>query len=271
MVTREEYPRYVRFKRNLMNKRLKGLKEEDCNRRFGPYLSYQFAEELLDYVNGKFALRVCDPLPSRACLLYHMGRCSAPCEKKIGVDEYARQVERAALFLSQTNTSLIEHLKAHMNACAERLEFERAQRVKDQLEALQAGMTKQVVERDIDYDQAVLYFGEEKVMAAEIRKGILTEMELCDLEKDDDPIEARYRFIANRFHDHCPPEIIHNCPELTDKAEACLAETTGHPVRFITPSQEAEVGLLSLCEINYNYRVHSAIYLSQTLHKESAP
>ncbi len=92
MVTREEYPRYVRFKRNLMNKTLKGLQEEDCDRRFGPYLSYQFTQELLDYVNGKFALRVCDPLPSRACLLYHIGKCSAPCEKKIDVDEYTHQV-----------------------------------------------------------------------------------------------------------------------------------------------------------------------------------
>ena len=255
ILTREEYPRYVRFKRNLMNKSLKGLQEADCTRRFGPYLSYQFAEELVDYVNGKFSLRVCDPLPSRACLLYHMGKCSAPCEKKISVDEYAHQVEKAAHFLSQTNTTLIEHLKAHMQACAERLEFERAQRIKDQLEALQVGMAQQVVERDIDYDQAVLYFGKGKVMVAEIRKGILTRMELCDLEKDNEPVEALYRFINLRYGNQCPAEIIHNCPELSSKGEALLAETIDHPVRFRTPGQEPEVGLLSLCEINYNYRV----------------
>jgi excinuclease ABC subunit C len=255
LLTREEYPRYVRYKRNVMNKTLKGLQEQDCDKRFGPYLSHQFIEELLNFVNGKFKLRVCDPLPSRACLLYHMGKCSAPCEHKIDPAAYTRLVEGAAVFLSQPNTTLIEHMKAHMLECAQRLEFERAQRIKEQVEALEIGMSQQVVERDLDYDQEVLYFGEEHILAAEIRLGALTGLRLSKLEKMEKPGDASRVFILSHYAQGCPPELIVNQVEDPDHIEEALSAANRRQIRLLIPSAGPEHDLLGLCKLNLDYRV----------------
>jgi excinuclease ABC subunit C len=256
LLTRETFPRFVPFKRHLINKWLKGLKEEDCQRRFGPYLSYHFQQELLSFVAEKFKLRVCDPMPARACLFYHMGKCSAPCEGRIGEVEYALSVEAAADFLSQANTELIQGLKEHMHACADRLEFERAARLKEQITALELGMEMQVVERDIDYDQHVLYFGEEKALVAELKKGKLLGVELSELERHASYTEACRRFVLTRYmQDQCPPELIVNHLERAAEIENGLSTIHQRPIRITIPGDGPEYELVTLCELNYRYRL----------------
>jgi excinuclease ABC subunit C len=255
LLTREEFPRFVRYKRNVMNKLLKGLQEEDCERRFGPYLSYQFNEELMDFVSEKFRLRVCDPLPKRACLLFHLNRCSAPCEGRISREAYAASVESAAAFLSQQNTALIQHLRAHMLECAERLEFERAQRIKEKLAALEVGMAQQVVERDVDFDQGVFYFGEGIVLAASIHRGTLTGVRLLGFAGFGNPAEAPRRFLLAYCAHNCPPELIVNRLDHPGEVETALASACGRPVRILIPAEGPEYALVTLCELNYTYRM----------------
>ncbi len=255
LLTREEYPRFVRYKRNMMNKPLKGLREDDCDRRFGPYLSYQFIEELLNIVAEKFRLRVCDPLPARACLLMHMGKCSAPCEKRIDPQEYARAVDVAVRFLSQKNNALIQQMKTHMAECAERLEFERAQRIKEKLAALEAGMAQQVVERDLEYDQGIFFFGDKQVLCAETRRGMLIGVELNGLDGSWSAEEAPGRFLLARYLSGCPSQIVVNRMPDPGKWEAALSVSCGHPVQIIIPESGQEYDLVGLCELNYRYRV----------------
>jgi excinuclease ABC subunit C len=255
LLTREAYPRLVPYKRNMMNKPLKGLTEEDCDRRFGPYLGYRFQNELLSFVAEKFRLRVCDPMPARACLLYAMGKCSGPCEGRITEEAYARAVDAAVDFLAQRNTELIQQMKTHMLECAERLEYERAQRIKVQVEALELGMERQVVERDIAHDQDALYFGEGGVLVAEIKRGALVGVDLVELNSNGCTAEARQRFLLERYTRACPPELLLNPIENTAEIERALANAAGHPVRLIQAQNGPERALVELCELNYRYRL----------------
>ena len=78
---------------------------------------------------------VADP-QNRACLEYHIHRCAAPCINAISRADYAAIVDQAALFLAGKSEQLVASLQRSMEEAAENLEFERAARLRDQLEAV---------------------------------------------------------------------------------------------------------------------------------------
>lgn len=68
--------------------------------RFGPYRSSRFRNEVLEFVTDHFRLRTCTNMPKRACLLYHIGKCSGVCEGLISEAEYREDAGQAAALLA---------------------------------------------------------------------------------------------------------------------------------------------------------------------------
>ena len=91
---------------------------------------------------------------SRPCLQHQIGRCSAPCVGLISRAAYAQDMEAAVKVLEGRNDEVQAELQQRMEAAAERLEFERAAQLRDQLAALQRVQAQQIVtageERDAD-------------------------------------------------------------------------------------------------------------------------
>ncbi len=104
---------------------------------FGPYVPAGTMWNLLALIHRTFPLRTCRTITGRTrCLEYHLGRCQAPCEGLVTPQEYGETVQRVRLLLEGKDREVIRQLETQMQESAERLEFERAARLRDQIESL---------------------------------------------------------------------------------------------------------------------------------------
>lgn len=255
VLTGEDYPRFVRYRKNRFNKELKGVPQTGAERRFGPYVTIRFRDVLLCFVMDSFRIRTCKRLPKKVCLRYELRRCSGVCEGKASAEEYIAAVNEAVAFLSQRHAGLMREMKRRMAEHAEKLQFEIAGRIRDQIETLERVLEKQVVERDVRYDQDVVFFGDSKALVAEAKQGAVQCLRLFDLDVARGHAEACEHFLVSRYARNCPAELIVN--RLRDPAtmEMTLALANHHAVKVTLPSHGTERELLRFCERNYDYRM----------------
>lgn len=249
--THETFPRFAPFKKHRVNWALDGLGEDAVEKRFGPYPSRRFRNTLMEYVNETFMLRECNPMPRRACLLLHMHKCSAPCEHLISIDDYMTSVKQAEKFLSRPTVNAVREMRRRMLHHAERLEFERAGRIKEQLQVLERALSLQIVERDVAHDQAVICFDEEAGYAGVLRIKAGAVLGMNVLPFDGDAIA----FLQACCSRDCPHEVILSEMRDAPKLAVSLGKAAGHKVK-ITPARAGVAkSLLALCRKNLDYRL----------------
>jgi excinuclease ABC subunit C len=164
-----EYPRLSYF-RGVTDKK---------NDYFGPYPNAWAVRETIVTLQKVFRLRTCEDSVlqnrSRPCLLYQIKRCSAPCVHKIAPLEYKQSVIRAKRFLAGEAHGLIQDLEKSMLQHAEKLEFEQAAILRNQIQSLSTMQQLQVVEvvpdKDTDIIAVTLGGGRACVNLAMVRGG----------------------------------------------------------------------------------------------------
>jgi len=132
-------------------------RRKESGRYFGPYPSAYSARESVNLLQKLFLLRQCNDAffrnRSRPCLQYQIKRCSAPCVGLIGAEDYARDVENAALFLDGRTREVVGAMVRRMEAASERHDYELAARYRDQIASLRKTAEHQsMIGRDADYD-----------------------------------------------------------------------------------------------------------------------
>jgi len=129
-------------------------------RYFGPYPSAGAVRDTLQQLQKLFRIRNCDDSyfanRSRPCLQYQIQRCTAPCVGLISAENYARDVGAAVKVLEGRNDEVSEDLGKRMEAAAERLEFEEAAQIRDQLAKLKVIQAQQIVTAGADHDADVI-------------------------------------------------------------------------------------------------------------------
>ncbi len=254
-LTAEELPRLAPYRKGRFNQELGNAPIAQC---FGPYAGRHFRDRLLQLAVEAFQLRTCQALPARACLRYHMHKCAGICEARVAAADYDAAVRGAAAFLSRPQPAFLEQIRREMWAHADRLEFELAQRLKERIEALEQTLSLQVVERQVDHDEDVLYFGGEGVLVATVRRGVLQGLSLCALEPAGGAAAPGEQFVLSRYGRWVPDEIIVNDLPDARTTEQALRQATGQRVRITIPRRGAKVELLALCAQNYAYRMSVA-------------
>ena len=127
---------------------------------FGPYPSAGAVRDTLQQLQKLFRIRNCDDTyfanRSRPCLQYQIQRCTAPCVGLVSKDHYARDVNAAIKVLEGRNDEVGEELGRRMDAAAERLDFEEAAQLRDQLAKLKVIQAQQIVTAGADHDADVI-------------------------------------------------------------------------------------------------------------------
>ena len=128
---------------------------------YGPFPSPGAVREALHLMERIFPVRQCEDSVyrsrSRPCLSWQIKRCLAPCVPgHCTNEEYQEQVRLARMFLEGKCPEIINTLVSEMQALSDRLEFEKAARVRDQMLALRRVQEQQSVSGDINRNMDVI-------------------------------------------------------------------------------------------------------------------
>ena len=136
--------------------------KKDGSLYFGPYPSATSLRETLRLIRRLFPIRTCRDTKFsgrvRPCINYEMDRCSGPCCGKIDRDQYLDIVHQVRMFLEGKNKDLVESLKKKMEEESEQLRFEKAAKIRDQIEYIEHVIEKQKIVSTDFVDQDVIGF-----------------------------------------------------------------------------------------------------------------
>jgi len=216
---------------------------KEAGRFFGPYPSAGAVRETLAQLQKLFRLRNCEDTyfanRSRPCLQYQILRCTAPCVGLISNESYARDADAAVKVLEGRDDEVQRELGRRMEAAAERLVFEDAARLRDQLASLKVIQAQQIVTAGSDHDADVIAVaagnGEYCVALMFVRGGrSLGSTTFFPRAALAEPPEVLAQFVGQYYLEReSPPEILVE-REFDDMQvlEATLTERSGHKVRI---------------------------------------
>jgi excinuclease ABC subunit C len=147
-------------------------RKKDGARYFGPYESAGDLRKTLKVLERHFRLRSCTDAEfsrrNRVCLDYEIGRCAGPCVLPVPPAEYAADVQEVMWFLRGRGKPLIKSLNRRMDEAASLLKYERAARLRDEIELIGRSLEKQSVIIGDDQDLDVVALARHGDLAAAV-------------------------------------------------------------------------------------------------------
>lgn len=151
---------------------MRGQKKKGV-RYFGPYTHAWAIRDTVDLLLRVFPVRTCSAgvfknaaRTGRPCLLGYIGKCSAPCVGRVTPDEHRELAEEFCDFMTGRTGTYIRRLEKDMTAAAEEMEYERAGRLRDDIEALRKAMEKSAVVLADATDADLVALAEDELEAA---------------------------------------------------------------------------------------------------------
>ena len=257
-------------------------KHKKETRYFGPYTDARAARETIDTLRR--IVPICQvscaqyramkrkinagKMPNKddkACFDYHIGKGTGPCCGAISAKEYEQYVKAVERFLSGKRDEFSKQLQEEMKRCAAELDFEKAARTRDRLQAIQALQEKQkaVLEQDLNAD-IIAFFREETIGAAHVfvvREGriIISNDFILDKGLDVDTDEFVSQFLSRYYGStqELPHEVVLEQALDEDMArplEGWLTErlNSSHKakVHLVVPQRGAKRELLKMAAVN---------------------
>jgi excinuclease ABC subunit C len=266
LVTEQEYPQ-IRF--------FRGHLQAGGNRYFGPYPNAAIAHEVVGHLQRLFRLRTCEDSVfrnrSRPCLMFQIGRCSAPCTEEISPAHYQRDIAHALQFLQGQDAELIDELRREMAQFSAAQEFEQAALLRDRILLMQQVLAHQAVAstqaRDADVVAVVNSADGVAVNWVMIRQGrhLGDRTFFPQNAAEESPTVVAESFLAQHYSvAPVPAVVVVNCPELDPELENWLSLRAGRKVHLVTRPQSERRAWVKAAEKNALFALEQHHALSAT-------
>ena len=235
-------------------------RQRDDARYFGPYASAKSVRRTLRLLHKLVPLRDCTDHVfknrSRPCLKHQIGRCPAPCVGLVARNDYDVLLDRAEAILRGEVGPILRELRDTMDAAALALEFERAQALKVQIEALQLVAERQaVVGADADQDVLGVHrVGAETTAVFLLFRGGRLESSRRFSFRSELPMDLLQADLLTRFYEgdqYVPREVIVR-GEVAERDIVLewLGEKRGAKVELFAPQRGKRMRHLEIAEEN---------------------
>lgn len=215
------------------------------NRYFGPFPSTGAVRDSIQLLQKVFKLRTCENTVfanrSRPCLQYQIERCTAPCVDYINPENYANDVNMAALFLEGKTNEVIDVLGDKMNTAAANQEYEMAGIFRDRMQALRQVQAKQFVSdfsvSDADVIACANIQGQHCINLVMIRGGrhLGDKSFMPKNAQDADVVETVEAFLTQHYvAKNTPPMIVCGVEVDTKTFELAFSEQSERKIKIIT-------------------------------------
>lgn len=252
-VTREKWPRLSA-----------ALQKDDENADYyGPFTSSFAVREMVEAASDVFRLPRCtrrfpqDIGKGRPCLNAHIGKCMAVCSGKIRNEDYREAVESALHMIRHGQADIMKTLKARMEDAAERLDFERAALIRDQLAAIEKVSRGQKVVRSEVAEQDIAFAGSANAVCAAIlrfREGRLADKREFLFHDTQDIAALRDEFLPRYYledTEFIPKSIaVDEAPAGAQHLQRLLSETKGAKVQLYVPQRGDTKKLVEMARTN---------------------
>ena len=241
------------------------------DRFYGPYVDVGLLRRTLFLVKRVFPLRQRPrPLyPNRTCLNYSIGRCPGVCQEKVSSEEYHQILRKVAMVFQGRSDELRLLLNQQMERYAERLDFESAARIRDQLQGIdQLTADQKMSLPDASVSRDVLAVAQDDHFAAiqlfQMRAGKLVGR--LGFAADATDLQAGLilqRVIEEHYSQvdavEIPPEVLvqHQLPQQTLIAE-WLSEQRERKVQVLHPQRRQKADLIDLVMRNAEFELGRA-------------
>ncbi|WP_395150013.1 excinuclease ABC subunit UvrC [uncultured Allofournierella sp.] len=252
-ITKEDYPRISAVLQ----------KEDDGAEYIGPYTSSFAVREMVETAQDAFLLPRCnrrfpqDIGKGRPCLNAHIGKCMAVCSGRISKESYQQAVQGAVRMIRHGKKDIVKQLEQRMEEAAERLDFEQAALLRDQIAAIQkvsAGQ-KVVISEDTEMDVIAFAASQRSSCAAILRyrQGRLTDKREFLFRDTWDLNQLREEFLPRYYLDgeEIPKVIaVDELPEDSQPLHQLLEQTRGSRVQLYVPQRGDTAKLVNMAYTN---------------------
>ncbi|MCL1826522.1 MAG: excinuclease ABC subunit UvrC [Candidatus Cloacimonetes bacterium] len=201
VLTKENFPR-LEITRDIV---------KDGNQYYGPYTDAKALRFLLKDIEWIFPHKTCaknikeDDPSTRSCLNYQLGKCPAPCIGKITKAEYQALIKNIVQYILGKNDDLLRDMRREMAELSEKMEFERAAKIRDRIAYIDSVAQRQSAYFNDQEDRDVItFYREEKHIAVvniKILNGKINTKEIFSFKNTvDEPTESVLRAFLLQYY-----------------------------------------------------------------------
>lgn len=221
-ITNERFPRIFPTRKMIQN----------GSQYFGPYASVKVMNTVLDLIRKLYKLRTCRLNLSeenikagkfRVCLEYHIGNCKGPCEAFQEEADYNMGIQHIRDIVKGNVTIVNRMLREQMHQYVTQMNYEKAQDIKDKLEALEKYQGKSTVVSPtisnvdvftIESEEKAAYVNFFKVIDGAIVQGHTLELKKRLDETDTELLELAIVELRERFQSNADEIVVPFIPDL---------------------------------------------------------
>jgi excinuclease ABC subunit C len=237
--------------------------QKDGARYFGPFASAGSVRKTLRLIKRLFPYRSCskriDGKDKRPCLDYHIHQCLGPCVGAVNKEDYREVINQVVLFLQGKQELVLRELNARMKAAAQKLQFEKAALLRDQIDAIEEVIEGQRIAVKLKGEKDVIGLAQDETLAYvelfSIRNNKLIGQDHFIMEgtQGDSPGQVMTGFVKQYYSSasYIPSLILlqHPVDEPTILSE-WLAQQRGSKVELQVPQRGARKKLVDMVAEN---------------------